>query len=79
MGIISCNFPTVGEAPQPSTANEPRRPSDAAKQIQLTPTLHPPCNCPHHMALPTKPTQPPFPATEENRQCLQEWLEVQHI
>ena len=26
------------------------------------------------MAPPTKPTQPPFPATEENRQRLQEWL-----
>ena len=33
--IISGNFLTVGEAPQPSTANEPRRPSDAAEQIHL--------------------------------------------
>ena len=66
LGIISGNFPTVCEAHQPSTANEPRRPSDAAKQIHLTPTPntpesahHPPCNCCHCMAPPTKPTQPP--------------------
>ena len=81
LGIISSNFPTVGEAPQPSTTNEKQKPSDAAEQIHLTPTSNtlesaqnPPCNCPRRMAPPTKPTQPPFPATEENRQCLQEWL-----
>ena len=79
--IISGNLPTEGEAPQPSTVNEPQRPSDAAEQIHLTPTLntpesahHPPCNCPRHTAPPPKPTQPPFPATQENRQHLQEWL-----
>ena len=81
LGIISSNFPTVGEAPQPSTVNEKQKPSDAAEQVHLSPTLntpesahHPSCNCPHHMAPPTKPTQPPFPATKENRQHLQEWL-----
>ena len=79
--IISGNFPTMGEAPQPSTANEKQKPSDAAEQIHLSPALntpesahHPSCNCPCRTAPPTKPTQPPFPATEENRQCLQEWL-----
>ena len=81
LGIISGNFPTVGEAPQPSTANEKQKPSDAAEQIHLSPTPntlesahHQSCNCPHRTAPPTKPTQPPFPATEENRQHLQEWL-----
>ena len=81
LGIISGNFPTVGEAPQPSTANEKQKPSDAAEQIHLSKALntpesahHPSCNCPRRMAPPTKPTQPPFPATEENRQRLQEWL-----
>ena len=81
LGIISSNFPTVSEAPQPNTANEEQKPSDAAEQIPLTPTTntpesahHPPCNCHRRTAPPTKPTQPPFLATEENRQCLQEWL-----
>ena len=81
LGIISGNFPTVGETPQPSTVNEKQKPSDAAEQIHLTPTLntlesahHSPCNCPRCTEPPTKPTQPPFPATEENRQFLQEWL-----
>ena len=35
---------------------------------------HPPGKCPHHMAPPTKATQPPFPATKENKEHLQEWL-----
>ena len=68
LGIISGNFPTVGEAPQPSTVNEKQKPSDAAEQIHLTPTSntlesahHPPCNCPHHTAPPTKPTQATIP------------------
>ena len=62
--------------------NETQRPSDAAEQIHLTPTPntpesahHPPCNCSHCTAPPTKPTQPPFPATMENRKHLQEWLQ----
>ena len=58
LGIISGNFPTVGEVPQPRTANEKQKPSDAAEQIHLSKALntlesahHPSCNCPvvwHH-------------------------------
>ena len=54
--IISGNFPTVGEAPQPSTTNEKQKPSDAAEQIHLSPTPNTPesahhqsCNCPRRM------------------------------
>ena len=81
LGIISNNFLTVGVSPQPSTMNEPHRPSDAAEQIHLTQTLktpesahHPTCNCPCCVAPPPKPTRPPFPAIDENIQRLQEWL-----
>ena len=33
-----------------------------------------PCDCPKRQMPPPKPTELPLQATEENRECLQQWL-----
>ena len=58
LGMISGSFPTVGE-------------SVPAQQTIQTPAA---CNCPRRQKPPPKPTQPPYPATEANRERLQQWL-----
>ena len=82
LGMISQNFPTVGEALQVSAEMEPAATSDAVGEprpltaVSQTPesALTAPCNCPSRQKPPPKPTQPPFPTTEANRKHLQQWL-----
>ena len=60
LGMITTNFPSVGEM---------NKESQAASINQQTP-----CDCPPRQKPPPKPTELPFPATEENRVSLQQWL-----
>ena len=60
LGMITENFPSVGEMNK----------GDQAARI----TQHAPCDCPPPGKPPPKPTELPFPATEDNRESLQQWL-----
>ena len=59
LGMISKNFPSVGEM---------------NKEYKATGiTQHAPCDCLPRLKHPPKPTELPFPATEDNREPLQQW------
>ena len=58
--MITQNFPSVGEMHK----------GDQATRI----TQHAPRDCLPHQKPPPKPTELPFPATEDNRESLQQWL-----
>ena len=60
LGMITENFPSVGEMHK----------GDQATGI----TQHAPCDCPPRQKPPPKPTELPFPAPEDNRESLQQWL-----
>lgn len=62
LGIISKNFPTIGEA----LATTDIKPSE-------TPTTRD-CQCPSREPPPPVPTTLPFPASEENIDKLEKWL-----
>ena len=62
LGIITKDFPTVGEASHIS--------GDENASCATAPT----CDCPRREQPPPKPTKLPFPATEANRERLQQWL-----
>ena len=62
MGIISDNFPTIGEAFQTSNVTNP--------ESSITQS----CQCPIRQIPPTPPTVLPFPATEENLDKLERYL-----
>jgi hypothetical protein len=71
LGMISGSFPTVGESVPAHTDTHANMSFDAAQQTTQTPAA---CNCPRRQKPPPKPTQPPYPATEANRERLQQWL-----
>ena len=58
LGMITENFLSVGEMHK----------GDQAARI----TQHAPCDCPPCQKPPPKPTELPFPATEDNRESLQQ-------
>ncbi|KAK3737415.1 hypothetical protein QZH41_000673 [Actinostola sp. cb2023] len=63
LGMISGNFPTVGEALQQNTETKLNMLSDATgKTVSHTSegAQSSPCNCPHRQTPPPKPIQPPF-------------------
>ena len=62
LGIITKDFPTIGEASHIG--------GDGNESRATVPT----CDCPRRERPPPKPTQLPFPATEANRERLQQWL-----
>lgn len=64
LGMITSNFPTIGEA---FALHSPT--SSTPDQSQM-----PMCDCPRRQMPPTRPTSLPFPATEENRERLEQWL-----
>ena len=71
LGIISERFPTVGEvlvSQSNGTVTTLTGPIDRTGQ---QPKL---CDCPPRQQPPPKPSAPPFPAIEANRERLQEWL-----
>ena len=80
--IISCQFPSIGEAPLPPDnkaiyhASLAQQPPVITKQEvpQHDSNLTAPCDCPKRQLLPPKPKSIPFPPTDENREKLQQWL-----
>ena len=74
LGLISPMFPTVGENSQQPAESD----ITSATTNQTSPTLDEtpttPCNCPRRSTPPPKPTDLPFPATEDIRENLQQWL-----
>ncbi|XP_048575650.1 uncharacterized protein LOC116619407 [Nematostella vectensis] len=71
LGIISESFPTVGESLYHPTSDSAAISSNKGNTMD-TPDNS--CTCPRRQMPPPKPTEPPFPATEDNRANLQEWL-----
>ena len=72
LGMISTNFPTVGEMAQHNNCNESvhQQPSPEGPESAMTTT----CNCPSRQVPPPKPTALPLPANDANREQLQQWL-----
>ena len=77
LGMISDQFPTVGEA---SLLTTPPPSDTSAGMANAIPVEIPesaltvPCNCPRRQKPPPRPTRPPLPANEANRARLQQWL-----
>ena len=61
LGLISSNFPTVGETLEAS--NEPLPPENSHN-----------CQCPKRSSPPPKPSSLPYPPTEDNRDKLEKYL-----
>ena len=75
LGMISHNFPTIGETSQDNACVNLKTPDQAAATHDSPKSPHTaPCGCLRRVAPPTKPTKPPFPVTEANRGRLQKWL-----
>ena len=81
LGMITKNFPTVGETFHTCSVTEPdtacdatETPTSASDPYAPESTTSSPCSCPSRSTPPPKPTKIPFPATETNRMKLQQWL-----
>lgn len=66
LGIITKNFPTIGECSSLTEAAPPS-PTTNTQQPHL-------CDCPPRQKPPPRPSAPPFPANEANRKRLSKWL-----
>ena len=64
LGIISRNFPTIGETLSSSDKVSAEPESGIIRS----------CDCPRRQLPPPKPTSLPYPPTEENRLKLEKWL-----
>lgn len=69
LGLISRDFPTIGEAS--ATQSEESRPPVGQEPVEGNVRD---CDCPRRQRPPRPPTEMPFPATEEYRGQLEEWL-----
>nr|KAG5706167.1 hypothetical protein BaRGS_025789 [Batillaria attramentaria] len=70
LGMLPPSFPTIGETSNlHSTNDEPATGAPAP----LPPATQA-CECPRRQLPPPPPTSLPFPATEENRERLEQWL-----
>ena len=65
LGLISDSFPTIG-------ATQESHNLDTTAALQEEPTTT--CRCPRRQRPPPPPTKLPFPATDANRQKLQQYL-----
>ena len=79
LGMITANFPTIGETATNQTAATAADPDDMTVHDYCTPihsdsSLTADCDCPRRRLPPPPPTKLPFPATEENRGKLQQYL-----
>ena len=81
LGMITKNFPTVGETPHTRSPSKPDTACDATDTPGSDSHTDAPesatsslCTCPHREIPPPQPTKIPFPATENNRMNLQQWL-----
>lgn len=70
LGIISKDFPTIGEVRKPHADGIDSSSSGPQPTCDSTPD----CECPRRQAPPPLPTSLPFPATDENRGKLEDWL-----
>ena len=66
LGIIPKTFPTIGETEETKSAN--------SISTMDAPTPQQVCQCPKRTKPPPMPTSLPFPATETNREKLQQYL-----
>jgi len=66
LGMISRDFPTIGEVSHTSSADMDTICTDKGLSTK--------CNCPRRTVPPAKPTTLPMPATPENREALQRHL-----
>ena len=71
LGIIGDDFPTIG-----AHLKESKAPNLAAIQDATSPAAEEarPCDCPARTLPPPTPTALPFPATEANREKLENWI-----
>ena len=81
LGMITKNFPTVGETLHTRSPSEPDTACNATDTPSLDSHTHAPesaisspCTCPCRGIPLPKPTEILFPATENNRMNLQQWL-----
>ena len=81
LGIITKNFPMLGEtlntcsSIEPDTACNATAPTPSDRDMQTSEgSDSPPCTCPRRTTPPPKPTTTPFPATENSRMKMQQWL-----
>ena len=81
LGMITKNFPTVGETLHTCSSSEPDTACDAMDTPGSDSNTHAPesatsslCTSLHCGTPPPKPTKIPFPATENNGMILQQWL-----
>ena len=72
LGMISTKFPTIGETQQTHHSTQTLNAVDTLTHNESCLTA--PCECPRRQLPPAPPTELPFPATEENRKKLQEYL-----
>ena len=71
LGIISDQFPKVGEIAKRTTTNAT---SDAPEYLRNDSGLTAGCSCPKRELPPPPPTQLPCPATDGNRETLRQFL-----
>ena len=73
LGMITENFPTIGEVASPQTETAATLEDDQAPMSGGS-GLAVNCDCPRRQLPPPLPTKPPFPVTEENRDKMQQYL-----
>ena len=73
LGLITKNFPSVGEMNKEDHTASTTHHAPVIAALPEHP--HPaPCGCPQRQKPTSKPTEVSFPATEDNRTSLQQWL-----
>ena len=72
LGVISDSFPTIGEVLPPDGSRVESSAAAPPTKPEPRPTRE--CDCPQRQVPPPKPTSLPYPATEENREKLENWL-----
>ena len=70
LGIISPEFPKIGEASKPNSCEQINNDVKPHPHSSLTQ----PCSCPKRQLPPPIPKQPPIEPIEKNRQILEAWL-----
>ena len=80
LGVISKSFQKIGESDKLDDSTAPSitefSKSTSQEQAHMTAQiqLKSECGCPKRQMPPVKPTVLPYPATEENRERIQQWL-----
>ena len=69
LNVIHKDFPTTISAINSDSTKEEQKEEDA---------LNAPCGCPKRSNCPPPPEKIPFPATEEHRHSLEEWIKERY-